>query len=317
MQSWWSVGLLALSGCSQIFGLSSPVLDDASHTDTAEIMDASRDAQPDSPVGLGTCVQKWLAGPTLSTPVSPGVNTTSDEQWPFVTADGLELYYSKDGEVTLATRTTTTSNFGSPTKVGSLSSGSPEGKTFVSSNKLRAFFASARAASTGGFDIFRGSRNTAGGNFNVDQTYLGSINTASNDFDPHLTDDLLHLYYTTVINATQVIVLSTRATVNDNFGAPVIVPDLTAGNGTDNGPTLTANELVIVFASTRLSSLGATNLWYATRPNTSAPFGTPQLVPNVNSNAFDDTPHLTADGCTLYFSSTGTGSFDLYMSKLQ
>jgi hypothetical protein len=317
MQLWWSVGLLALSGCSQIFGLSSPVLDDASHADSADMTDASRDAQPDAPVVVGTCVSRWIAGPALSAPASPGVNTTSDEEWPFVTADGLDLYYAKDSEVYLAKRATATGSFGNPGKVGALSSGSPEGKTWVSPNKLRAFFASARAASVGGFDIFRGSRALANNNFNVDQMYLGTVNTTANDFDPHLTDDLLHLYYTTVINATPVIVMSTRATVDDNFGTPVPVAGIAAGNGVDNGPTLTADELVIVFASSRLALLGATNLWYATRTSKAVPFGTPKLVPNVNSNAFDDTPHLTADGCTLYFSSTGSGSYDLYMSTLQ
>jgi hypothetical protein len=316
MQSWRLVGLLALSGCGQIFGLSSPVLDDT--TTDAPVTDSTADTRADdSSINPVTCVQKWQAGPSLSTPTALGVNTNNDEQWPFVTADGLDLYFAKDGEVYLATRATTTVDFTNANRIGGLSSGSPEGKTFVSSNKLRAFFASSRAASSGGFDLFRGSRSSESNNFQVDQSYLGNVNSANNDVDPHLTGDLLHLYFSTVINATQVIVMSTRATIDDPFSAAVVVPGIAGSTGTDNGPTLTADELVIVFTSSRIASKGATNLWYATRTSKTDAFGVPKIVPTVNSDTFDDTPHLSADGCTHYFSTVTGASYDLYMSAVQ
>jgi hypothetical protein len=271
----------------------------------------------DVPIIPGSCVAQWVAGPALTTPVELGVNTTADEQAPFVTADGLDLYYSKDGEVYLSTRTAVSGAFTNGNKVGGLSSGAFEGKTFVSSNKLRAFFSSTRAGGGGGaYDLFRGSRNTPTGNFAVDTSYVGTLNTAGNEIDPHLTDDLLHIYYSTISSASPVIALATRATVNDNFGTPTVLTELSSGTG-ETGPTLTADELVIVFSSSRITTVSGTNLWYATRTNKTQPFNTPQLVPAVNSSFFDDTPHLTPDGCTLYWSSSVDGSYDLYTSHIQ
>jgi hypothetical protein len=314
----WSPVLVALTGCTRLFGLTSPELADAPESSGDAIDGAKDGAGSDGRVTPGACTAQWVAGPAITTSVALGVNTTGDEKAPFVTADGLDLYYSEDAEVYRATRASTSvADFTNPGKVGNLSSGGFEGKTFVASNKLRAFFASTRGGTGGGgYDLFRGSRNTTTQNFSVDQQYLGNLNTATDDIDPHLTDDLLHIYYSKLDSAAQVIARSTRATVNDSFGTPAVLTELTSGAG-DSGPTLTADELVIVFSSNRLAATGGSNLWYATRSRTNDPFGTPQLVPAVNSSSFDETPHLTPDGCTLYWSSTVSGSYDLYSARIQ
>ena len=312
----WSVAVVALTGCSQLFGLTSPQLGDAHGAGDASdgMTDGPRN---DVPITPGSCVAQWVAGPSLSDPAELGVNTTADEQAPFVTADGLDLYYSKDGEVYLSTRTALSGAFANGNKVSGLSSGSFEGKTFVSANKLRAFFSSTRAGGGGGaYDLFRGSRNATSGTFAVDTTYVGTLNTSGNEIDPHLTDDLLHIYYSTIASASPVIALATRATVNDSFGTPTVLTELSSGTG-ETGPTLTADELVIAFSSSRIATPGGTNLWYATRTSKTQPFNAPQLVPSINSGFFDDTPHLTADGCTLYFSSSKDGSYNLYTSQIQ
>lgn len=313
----WAIALVALTGCSQLFGLDTPVRDDASVGDA----DMSVDTPASDAIQTNACTAKWQAGSVvLSMPTMLGVSESGiDEQSPFVTLDGLDLYYARNGEVFRATRSVLTADFANRQKQ-TLSSGATEGKTFVSPNKLRALFSSARTGGSGSYDIWRGSRPSPGSGWVTDELYLGNVNTAAGELDPHLTDDLLHLYIAGVPSsaASQQIMFSTRATVNDVFSAPAAILELNSNTG-ESGPTLTADELVIVYSSNQIVSNGpgASNLWYATRAKTSDPFGLPNLVPTVNSDSFDITPHISEDGCTLYFASARATGYDLYRSTVQ
>ena len=64
------------------------------------------------------------------------------------------------------------------------------------------------------------------------------------------------------------------------------------------------------------TSPAAGNLWYAVRAQPDAAFGAPALVPGVNSDCNDGDPHLSADGCRLYFSSDRAGTYDLYVATV-
>jgi Tol biopolymer transport system component len=312
----WSVALVAVTGCSQIFGLTSPVHDDASTS--------SKDAPPADALPFvdssppSVCVERWRATPSVSSPQSLPLNSvTNSERAPFVTEDGLELFFALDDEVHRATRLSTTTAFANENKVGSLSSGSLEGKTFISIDKLRAFFVSGRAGGDGGLDIWRGARSSPNNNFNTDQMYLGNVNSGSNDIDPHLSADLLRIYFATTVGAQQVLAVASRQSINDPFGQPASFAEIATTTSVDSGPTLTADERVIVFSSARISGPAGTNLWYATRADRSQPFGAPQLVPTVNSEQFDETPHISEDGCTIYFASSRNGTFDLFSAQIQ
>ena len=46
---------------------------------------------------------------------------------------------------------------------------------------------------------------------------------------------------------------------------------------------------------------GGGNVWYATRATANDAFGTPRLVPDINTDADEGDPHLSADGCRIYF----------------
>jgi Tol biopolymer transport system component len=83
---------------------------------------------------------------------------------------------------------------------------------------------------------------------------------------------------------------------------------INSGN-TDADPALSPHERIIVFTSKRPAGtgLGATNLWYSTRPSATADFAPPKLIPSVNSDQEDGDPVLSADGCELYFASTRVG----------
>jgi hypothetical protein len=71
-----------------------------------------------------------------------------------------------------------------------------------------------------------------------------------------------------------------------------------------------------VFASTES---GTRRLVYSTRASITDTFATPQELTSLNAGVGlgDSDPMITGDGCALYFSSTRTGSGDIYVTQLQ
>jgi hypothetical protein len=86
--------------------------------------------------------------------------------------------------------------------------------------------------------------------------------------------------------------------------------------GVEGVPVLTADELSMYFVSDRAPAAGPGDIFVATRPSKTASFGSNvTLVPNVNSDGLDAPGHISADGCTLYLSSTRLGSFDIFAAR--
>jgi len=88
---------------------------------------------------------------------------------------------------------------------------------------------------------------------------------------------------------------------------------------TDSTPGISADSRSLYFSSTR--SGGPADLWVTTRATVSDPWDPPvNLGPMVSSSYTDDTPSISADGLTLYFSSFrpgGLGTMDLWIATRQ
>ncbi len=79
--------------------------------------------------------------------------------------------------------------------------------------------------------------------------------------------------------------------------------------------TMSADRLLLCFASTRPGGLDTTDIWCASRTSPTGPFGVPVNQVSVNSTSDDRNPGLSADGTELFFSSSrpgGAGGIDLY-----
>lgn len=86
----------------------------------------------------------------------------------------------------------------------------------------------------------------------------------------------------------------------------------------DGDPSIAHDERIIVFYSGRTSAFTGGNIWYATRTASSMAFSAPRIVPDVNTNFNDGDPHLSTDGCRLYFGRDGgTTGWDLYVATAQ
>jgi hypothetical protein len=75
-------------------------------------------------------------------------------------------------------------------------------------------------------------------------------------------------------------------------------------------PVVTPDDLTIYFGSDRGdgNARGSYDIWVATRPSTGGSFSVQRNVAELNSALLDLPTFVTRDGCTLYFSSTRSGT---------
>ena len=89
------------------------------------------------------------------------------------------------------------------------------------------------------------------------------------------------------------------------FSTPVNLGPTINTSANDRTPSLSSDGLTLYFSSDRGGGSGNYDLWAASRPSTSDPFGSPvNLGGSVNGSRSDKMPEVSSDGLTLYFGST-------------
>jgi Tol biopolymer transport system component len=305
--------VVALSGCSFSHG-SSPV--DARGGDAPEV---PRDAPGDTPPA-NTCHDRWLAGTIrFGSPVSLAeVNSAVDDRDPFLTADERTLYLSSKrgsyGDIWVAKRSAITDPFEAPIEASEFNSTSFESKLSISADGKIAVVGSDRPGSSG-IDVWESIRLAVTDPWPaMNRTNVMMLESIGSDHDPTLSADGQRIYFAPDTPAPQRIVVATRG-ANGMFGAPVALSELSGGTG-DADPSPAPDERILVFTSSRpLSGAGNGDLWYATRASATATFDAPRPVPDVNTMASEGDPHLSSDGCRIYFARYVTGSdWDLFVA---
>jgi Tol biopolymer transport system component len=114
--------------------------------------------------------------------------------------------------------------------------------------------------------------------------------------------------------------VSTRPASSDPWGIPVNMGSAINHTGIDYSPALSADGLLLLFASNRPGGSGEHDLWVMTRLTMDDPWGQPvNLGSAVNSPAGQSGPSLSVDGSMLYFGSRrpgGSGDSDLWQVKV-
>src|SRR5262249_11698428 len=137
---------------------------------------------------------------------------------------------------------------------------------------------------------------------------------------PWLSSDRLRLYFSSTRatgGARTEIFMSARNSAASAFGAPVAIAELNLPTSNAAAPSLTSDELTIVFESDRAGGLGGADIWLATRAARSATFVSPQPLSAINSSSRDGSPELSVEGLSLYFESDragGAGGADLWLA---
>jgi len=102
-----------------------------------------------------------------------------------------------------------------------------------------------------------------------------------------------------------------------NWATPVMLGGVNS-NAVEADPTLTSDELTIIFSSTRLvNGSNDFNFWIAQRASKTAPFNAPNILEpitanGINTTADDHSGTLTGDGLKFIFRSNRGGNSDLY-----
>ncbi len=107
---------------------------------------------------------------------------------------------------------------------------------------------------------------------------------------------------------------STRATVDEPFGAPSVLALNTPSD--DTHPSLSFDGLSLYFASTRIafdSGSTATDIYVAQRATSTLPFGPPTLVPELSGPAEDSFPYAAPSG-GMCFASNREGDMKLFFA---
>lgn len=321
----FSVVGVALVGCG--FQSSASIAADAG-ADGATASDARL---IDAPPVTGTCLDRWREGTVkLSNPTAlPKQSTTNAaERDPWVSADGLRMYYTVDppgserADLMYATRASVTEAFGEGAAIPNLDTNSDESRAALSADEKMMVLSSNRDDNAS-FAFYYVASSTANVFASPNKDHMGMVNALPGQhYDPFLSGDGLRLYFAPVPdNDKQHLWFSSRATTASDFLAPVKMAGVNSASDYDADPVLSPDELVLLFSSDRAAGAGLddNNLWYATRTSALSTFGAPKLVPTVNGNEQDGDPHLSADGCTLYFASNrGSGNtYDIYVSTMQ
>ncbi|NVB85171.1 MAG: hypothetical protein HOV81_42790 [Kofleriaceae bacterium] len=98
------------------------------------------------------------------------------------------------------------------------------------------------------------------------------------------------------------------------FEAPQEITELSSA-GDDDDPTLTADMLEIYFASTRTSGMGGiSDLFSSTRASVDEPWSPPVFVTELNTATNEESPGISPDGLTLWFSRATGANPDLYVT---
>ena len=154
--------------------------------------------------------------------------------------------------------------------------------------------------------------------FDENVEHLAHLSSPGFEAKPDISDDGLTLLYA----SDQVggvgdldVWVATRPDRHSPFGVQTNVTELNSADR-DHTPTTTADELLVIFSSSRPGGTGSDDAWMSTRANVNSPWNAPNEVPILNSVNRDMGFTMTPDGLVLYYTSNrpGAGGFDLYTS---
>ena len=269
--------------------------------------------------------------------LGPTINSSSLEQHPAISRDGLSLYFGsnraggKGGvDVYVSQRSSLDAPWGTPVNLGpNINSAGNESAPTFSLDGHRMYFHSNGRGGCAGADLFVARRHDKRDDFGWGPAEnLGCVvNSSSDDNGPTIFEDdatgITTLYFTSTRPGgpgDYDVYASTRVGDEGEFGPAVLVPELSRPFR-DTRTAISRDGLEMFLSSDskgRVGGIGSQDLWVSTRPTTLDRWSTPvNLGAAVNTTAFDGGPALSFDGTTLYFHSDRqgpSGNYDLWVT---
>lgn len=161
-------------------------------------------------------------------------------------------------------------------------------------------------------DILFATRSLPSGAFATPKA-AAEIDTES-EADPYLTADKRRVYRgpSRTGSSTVYVASVTMQSGVPTFAAPERVTGL-ADAATKGSPVVSDDELDLFYTSA--TSGGENRIFHATRSERDAPFANVEELTELDVAGFDSLPTwISADACTLYFSSNRTGNGDIFVA---
>jgi hypothetical protein len=213
--------------------------------------------------------------------------------------------------------------FGTPTNLGPLiNTEYDDALASLSKDGLTLYFGSDRPGGYGGYDLWVTTRATKQDPWGEPVNLGPTVNSSATEGGPNISADDLSLFLTSGRPGglgDRDLWVTTRATVDDNWGTPVNLGPTVNSPDREFGPSVPADGLSLYFDSTRPGGYGDQDLWVTTRATTDDNWGDPiNLGSMINTSARENFPGISPDGMLLFFGSNrsgGSGSWELYMAR--
>jgi Tol biopolymer transport system component len=156
----------------------------------------------------------------------------------------------------------------------------------------------------------------AAGDENIQEMFgassqLYELSSVETEDDPTVTDDLLDIYFNSYRSGSGDIWHASRASASAAWGQLVNVSALNTSD-VDNTPRISGDGRVMYMSR---ETYGVRDIYVTTRPSRTADdWLALKAVTELNSVADDSEAVLTADGLSIYFSSTRGGNKDIYVA---
>ncbi len=292
-----------------------------------------------SSFAYGQQFSDWTAPVNLG----PPVNTPLPDAQPFVTKDGLSLYFvhlegnyvGAPQDIWVAKRNSVQDSWGNPQRLGpAINSPLTEAGPFITVDGHWMYFSSNRVGGFGRQDIYVSRRynkredlpTEPSGGWQEAQNIGDGVNTNFNEQAPMVFEDeetgITTLYFhsarPTGLGGNDIYASTLQP--DGTFGPPVLVPELSTPYN-DELPMISRNGLEMFLTSDRPGSildpetgLPSYDLWVSERASTLDPWSEPvNLGPVVNTPSREGRPDLSFDGTTLWFHSAFPyGVFDIW-----
>lgn len=254
-----------------------------------------------------------------STPagLGPPVDTTDPEGAPFLSKNGLTLYFSGIGpdgssDVFVSQRASLGDPWGPPQHIRGINAASADNNPALSLDEHWLYISSNRAGGFGALDLWVSRRHSRRDELGWSEPVnLGStVNTASIEIAPTFFEDeasgVITMYFASDrAGLGSFDIYSSTQLPDGTFAPAVLVADLSS-SASDQGPHVRRDGLEIFIASNRPGTLGNTDLMVSTRATTSEPWSPPVFLgAAINTPFADQAPALSYDGTALFYVSTG------------
>ncbi len=222
-----------------------------------------------------------MKNPVPFNPISMGsaINTTDDEYWPSITADGQTLMFTRQP----------------------VSNGGAAGRDFPQEDFYVSYFTD---------DVWQTAVN-AGAPLNTRQNE-GAQSLSSNGRYMYFTAcdrpggmGSCDIYFSAFNDGRWTEPYNLRSPVNTSHW--------------ESQPSISADGKTLFFSSNRPGGMGGKDLWYSTLDDRSQWTNPVNMGPNINTDGDEMSPFIHFDGKTLYFASDGRiglGGFDIFITRM-